>query len=253
MQSIGDQRRSSLSQRLWEDSRMTTHAQMDDRDLFSFVKTELFTAVVGDVMDVMGLTNQFLPPKIRPLRDDMVIVGRAMPVLEADYAATPEGMGKGPLAGKPFGMMMEALDDLREGDVYVATGSTGEYALWGELMTSRARQLKAVGAVLDGYTRDTRGILAQGFPVFGHGPYAQDQGIRGKVVDWRTPVYLGAARVEPGDLIFGDVDGVLVVPSQAVNEVLAHALEKVRGERAVELAIQDGMGAAEAYRTFGIL
>lgn len=232
---------------------MTIHAQMDDRDLFALVKAELFTAVVGDVMDQMGLTNQFLPPRVRPLRDDMVVVGRAMPVLEADYIAAPEGVGRGPLAGKPFGMMMEALDDLREGEVYVASGSGGEYALWGELMTLRARQLKAVGAVLDGYTRDTKGILAQGFPVFGHGPYAQDQGIRGKVVDWRTPVHLGRARVEPGDLIFGDVDGVLVVPSQAVAEVLTRALEKVRGEKIVEKAIQDGMGAAEAYRTYGIL
>lgn len=232
---------------------MTILAQIDDCDLFTMVKTELFTAVVGDVMDQMGLTNQFLPPRVRPLRDDMVVVGRAMPVLEADYIHAPESAGKGPLAGKPFGMMMEALDDLQEGEVYVASGSGGDYALWGELMTLRARRLKAVGAVLDGYTRDTRGILEQGFPVFGHGPYAQDQGVRGKVVDWRTPVHLGRARIEPGDLIFGDVDGVLVVPSTVVTEVLTRALEKVRGEKVVEKAIQEGMGAAEAYRTFGIL
>ena len=87
----------------------------DDFELYSVMKQELFTAVVGDVMDTLGFLHQFLPPEIKPLRDDMVLVGRAMTVLEADYHTEPGISGPGPLGAKPFGLMFEALDDLKQG------------------------------------------------------------------------------------------------------------------------------------------
>jgi len=225
----------------------------DDADLFRLMKEELFTAVVGDVLDKMGFLHQFLPPHLRPLRDDMVVVGRAMPVLESDTFMERNGTGRGPLSDVPFGLMMHALDDLKAGEVYVAAGSSPRYALWGEMMSTVAQRLGAAGAVLDGYSRDTRGILKLGFPTFSHGRYAQDQGARGKVVDWRVPIEIGGVRIEPGSLIFGDMDGIVIVPRDAEAEAITRALEKVRGENLVAKALRDGMGAVEAFATYGIM
>ncbi|MBL6945011.1 MAG: RraA family protein [Rhodospirillales bacterium] len=225
----------------------------DDPSLFRLMREELFTAVVGDVMDKMGLQHQFLPPYLKPLRDDMIVAGRAMTVLEADWFEEANASGQSAIAAKPFGLMMHALDDLKAGEVYVASGSSPRFALWGEMMATRAAQLGAVGAVLDGYSRDTRGILKQGFPTVSRGGYAQDQGARGKVVDWRVPIEIGGVRVKTGDLVFGDLDGTLIVPSEAVEEAIARAVEKVRGENKVAQALQNGMSAVEAFETFGIM
>ena len=137
----------------------------DDKALFALIKEELYTAVVGDIMDKMGYTRQFLPPRIRPLRDDMLVAGRAMTVLEADVLDAGKEKGVNPVLKRSFGLMLEALDDLKEGEVYVCSGSSPAYALWGELMSARAIQCKAAGAVVNGYSRDTKGILALDFPM----------------------------------------------------------------------------------------
>lgn len=147
----------------------------DDKELVSLIKGELYTAVVGDIMDKMGYTHQFLPPHIRPLRDDMFVAGRAMTVLEADVYDNQGTSGTNPVLKRSFGLMLEALDDLKEGEIYICSGSSPSYALWGELMSARAMQCKAAGAVVNGYSRDTKGILALNFPCFSYGPYAQDQ------------------------------------------------------------------------------
>ena len=225
----------------------------DDIELFTIMRQELFTAVVGDVMDNLGFLHQFLPPEIQPLRDDMVLVGRAMPVLEADYHSEPAMAGPGPLAGKPFGLMLEALDNLKRGEIYVATGASPAYALWGELMSTRATHLGANGALVNGFARDIPGILALDFPTFATGRYAQDQGPRGKVVDYRAPVEIDGIRIEPGTLLFGDLEGVLVIPKEAEEEVISLALEKARGEKLVAEAIKGGMSAVEAFNKFGIM
>jgi regulator of RNase E activity RraA len=231
---------------------MSTQLWKDDSELFALARRELFTAVVGDIMDKIGLQRQFLPPQVQPLRDDMVVVGRAMTVLEADFFAEHTD-SKGPLSGKLFGLMLDALDDLRTGEVYVCTGGSLRYALWGELMSTRAMKLGAAGAVLNGYSRDTNGILQLNFPTFARGRYAQDQGPRGKVVDFRVPIEIEGVRVESGDFIFGDLDGVCVVPRHAEAEVFVRALEKSRGEKVVQKALEQGLSAREAFDRFGIL
>lgn len=225
----------------------------DDDELFALARRELFTAVVGDVMDQLGFQRQFLPPKIQPLRDDMVVVGRAMPVLEADMVADSAPGAGNPALAQPFGLMLHALDDLKRNEVYLCAGASPAYALWGELMSLRARKLGAAGAVMDGWSRDTRGILELGFPVFSHGRYAQDQAPRGKVIDFRCPLRIGGARAEPGDVVFGDLDGVCVVPRAAEREIFAKALEKARGEKLVRRALEEGLGARDAFRKFKIM
>ena len=211
----------------------------DDEEMFAAVRGSLFPAVAGDVMDTMGYVHQFLPAAIQPLRDDMVVLGRAMPVLEQD-------LEEGRQAPRPFGLMLAALDDLKKNEVYLCTGSSPSYALWGELMATRAMRLGAAGAVLNGYSRDTRGILQLGFPTFSTGRFAQDQRPRGQVVGYRTKVEIGRTVISPGDLVFGDLDGVLVIPRDIEVEVLRTSMERVTREGLVRTAFErDGMSAAE--------
>ena len=224
-----------------------------DDELFSIIQRELFTCVVGDVMDKIDLQHQFLPPQIQPLRQDMVVIGRAMPVLSVDVFVERIAGSANKLMDKSFGLMLEALDDLQKNEVYVNTGSSPRNALWGELMSARARKLGGRGAVLNGYVRDTKPILEMGFPTFGFGSYGQDSAPRYKVVDFRVPVEIGAVRVRPGDILIGDIDGVLVVPAEAEEEVFMRALEKVRGEKLVRKAIEAGSSAVEAFAKYGIM
>lgn len=232
---------------------MTSVKWSDDEGLFSLARGELFTAVVGDIMDKLGFLHQFLPPRIGPLRADMVVIGRAMTVLEADVFEEKSASDRSAVMAQSFGLMFEALDDLKPNEVYVCTGASPRYALWGELMSTRAIKLGAAGAVVDGYLRDTHGILAQNFPAFAHGAYAQDQGPRGKVIDFRAPIEMEGVRVNSGDIVFGDVDGVLVAPREAEEEIFMGAIEKARGEKLVQKAIEQGMNASEAFRKFGIM
>ena len=218
----------------------------DDRDLFQIARAELSAAVIGDVMDKLGLYHQFLPQPIQPLERNMILAGRAMPVLEADLA--PDSP-----PARPFGLMLEALDSLQLDEVYITTGASPSYALWGELMSRRALRCGAAGAVLDGFSRDTRGILTTGFPVFSRGSYAQDQAPRGHVVDFRIAIEIEGVRISPGDILFGDCDGVCVVPRSAERDVFTAALEKARAEKTVAKALDAGMPAGDAFAKFGVL
>jgi regulator of RNase E activity RraA len=205
----------------------------------------------------MGYTHQFLPMNIRPLTalvpPNMVapmepdnrnaLVGWACTVLENDVFCAPK---------KPFGYLTEALDQLRPNEIYVATGAHNS-ALWGELLTATSKVRGAVGAVIDGPTRDTPQVLAQNFPVFCTGCWAQDSSLRTYVFDFRCPIEIGQVTIQDGDLIFGDVDGVLAVPRGIVEEVIEKALEKAAGEKLVRKAIENGMSATDAFAHFGIL
>lgn len=222
----------------------------NDNELFAAMRSELYTAVVGDIMDTMGLCHQFLPAYIRPLLEDMIIVGRAMTVQESDIENLP---ADSPVKDKPFGLMFEALDSLQENEVYICSGSSHNYALAGELMATRASFLGASGFVVDGFIRDTSGLLRMGMPVFSAGSYAQDQGVRGKVTAYQVPITMGNVVINPGDIIFGDIDGVLVIPREHEQEIIQKAYEKVKGENLVAEAIRAGMSTVEAFATFGIM
>lgn len=225
----------------------------DDNELFAIARNELFTALVGDSLDRMGLLHQFLPQGVKPLAPGMTVIGRAMPVLEADVFEERGGGAVNALMSKPFGLMFEALDSLKPGEVYICSGASPRYALWGGLMSTRAMKCGAAGAVVDGFSRDTPEILRLGFPVFSLGTYAQDQGPRGKVIDYRVPIEFGGIRVEPGDIVYGDIDGTLVVPRAAVEEAFSLAIEKARGEKNVLKALQEGMTTVDAFAKFGIM
>ena len=230
----------------------------NDDEMFSLMKEKLYTPVVGDILDQMGYRHQFLPPEIRPLvsqvpmsyyvKDDgpnnrLKVAGYACTVLENDVYGEPK---------KPFGYMTEALDQLKPNEIYIATGAHNS-ALWGELLTASAKARGAVGAVLYGYTRDTPQVLEQNFPVFCTGTWAQDSSVRTYVFDYRCDIEIGQVTVHNGDIVFGDVDGVLIIPKEIMNEVIERALVKASTEKTMRKAVEGGMLVTDAFAKFGVL
>jgi len=225
----------------------------NDDEMFAAIRARLFPAVLGDVMDSMGCFHQFLPPALQPISDQMVVLGRAMPVLEEDIQDEEIRLAAAQ-SKRPFGLMLEALDNLQANEVYVCTGAAPAYATFGELMATRARQLGAAGAVLNGYSRDSRGIVNLGFPTFSLGRFAQDQRPRGRVVAFRTTVQMGKTTISPGDMVFGDLDGVVVVPRAMEHDVVRQAMERVSREDLVRTAFEkEGMSAADAVTKYGAM
>lgn len=214
------------------------------KDDLETLRSTLYTSVIGDILDQLGLYHQFLPPEIRAIPGTSMIVGRAMPVQIVDIA--------GP-KWQPFGKLTEALDQLEPGDVYLATGGSIPCASWGEIMTQTARVRGAAGAVLDGYHRDTRGVIAQQWPVFSRGSFGQDAAVRNQVSDYRCPVEIGGVQIAPGDIVFGDVDGVVIIPKDRSAEVIEAALDNVRDEKRVLDEINQGLSSTAAFRKYGIL
>ena len=217
---------------------------LNRHEILEVMKKELYTPVVGDILDQMGFYHQFLPQAIRPLKSDMKLAGYAMTVLMIDVYGEQK---------KPFGLLTETLDNLEEDEIYIASGGEMRCAYWGELLTATAKKRGAVGAVLNGWHRDTPQVLEQNWPVFSRGCYAQDSSVRTQVADYRCRIEVGDVTVMPGDLIFGDIDGVLVIPSQQIDVVIEKALEKARGEKQVRHAIEQGMSSTDAFAKFGIL
>jgi 4-hydroxy-4-methyl-2-oxoglutarate aldolase len=215
-----------------------------DAELEAIFKELLYTPVVGDILDELGYYHQFLPAAVGPIRLTDKLIGRAMPVLMIDVYGPQE---------KPFGKLTEALDQLQPGEIYIASGGAMRCAYWGEILTATAKKRGAVGAVVNGYYRDTPMVMEQNWPVFSRGRFAQDSGVRTQVANYRCPIEIESVWVNPGDLIFADLDGVLVIPKAVEEEVVLKALQKARGEKLVRKEIENGMSSTEAFLKYGIL
>lgn len=215
-----------------------------ESEMFALMKERLYTPVVGDILDTMGYYHQFLPQDIRPLSQEMKLAGKAMTVLMIDVYGQQK---------KPFGLLTEALDQLEENEIYLATGGTKRCAYWGELLTATAKTRGAVGAVLNGWHRDTPQVLEQNWPVFSCGCYAQDSSVRTQVVDFRCKIEIGEVAIYDGDIVFGDIDGLIIIPKDVASEVVLLALKKASTEKVVRKAIEVGMSATAAFREFGVL
>ena len=232
----------------------------DDNEMFALMKEKLYTPVVGDILDQMGYKHQFLPASIRPLASQVPTAPYKDPNETADNRLKVAGYACTVLENdvfeyqtdKPFGYMTEALDDLKPNEIYIATGAHNS-ALWGELLTASAKARGAVGAVVDGYTRDTPQVIGQNFPVFCSGTWAQDSSVRTYVFQWRCPIEIGQVTIHNGDIVFGDIDGVLIIPKDAAGTVIEKALEKAAAEKDMRKAIENGMLVTEAFAKFGVL
>ncbi|HEV7371682.1 RraA family protein [Arenibaculum sp.] len=222
----------------------------EDEELFALIRTELATCPVSDVMEQLGFRFPMLPPEIRPLRGDMVMVGRAMPV--QDDPPVPYG-SPDRFDARPFGLLFESIEALRPNEVYIASGGPIQAARLGDMLTLRARELGAAGVVIDAHVRDANAILALGIPAFAHGTYAYGLQRRHNVVDYRCSIRIGEVRIRPGDLIFGDGDGVCVIPREAEEEIVSRAIEKNRLERKVRAAIEDGQSVVDAFKKYSVM
>ena len=222
-------------------------SKREEEGFLAQLRERLYAAVLSDVLDDIGLRNQALPSRIRPLDDQLVMAGFARTGLFREVFDVPEGRN-------PYALEIRIMDDLHPGDVMMfACGGSERIAPWGELLTTAARARGAVGAVTDGFVRDVRGIRAVQFPVFHGGIAPLDSKGRGEVAEIDVRIEIGGVRIEPGDLVFGDVDGVVVVPRHAEEEVLAAAFDKVSKENTTRRELMRGARLQEVFDRYGVL
>ena len=213
----------------------------------TLLRERLFSAVLSDCLDAAGHRNQAMHVRVRPLDESLILCGRARTALYMDVYDAPAGEN-------PYELEIRLVDDLKADEVPVFTcGTSGRIAPWGELLSTAARARGAAGTVMDGLTRDVRAIRDMKFPVFAGGIGPLDSRGRGKVMAIDVPVEVAGARVAPGDLVFGDADGVVVVPCAVEDQVVAAALAKVAGENATREALARGEKLADVFRRHGIL
>lgn len=205
-------------------------------------------AVLSDVLDSMGLMRQAMRPFMRPLDDACLLVGRARTGLYMPAYQLREGEN-------PYEVEIALVDDLAPGDVVVLAcgGPTERIAPWGELLSTAAKARGASGCVTDGLVRDVRQIRAMGFPVFHGGIGPLDTKGRARMVERDTAVECAGVRVEAGDVVLGDADGVVVIPAARSAEAIERARAKVTGEHHTREALESGERLGDVFRRFGIL
>ena len=211
------------------------------------IREKLFCALLSDVLDALGCVDQAMPARIRPLDEASVMVGRARTALFADiYEVTPNV--------NPYELEIALIDSLNPDEIPVfACGATGRIAPWGELLSTASKSRGAAGALMDGMVRDIRAIRTMGFPVFHGGIGPLDSKGRGKIVALDVPIECAGVKVAPGDLIFGDADGVVVVPQALEAQALEAAFEKLKGERNTLAELRAGAKLGDVYAKYGVL
>jgi regulator of RNase E activity RraA len=211
----------------------------------AMMREKLTAAVVCDALDAMGFRRQSPRIQLRPLTVLGVLVGRCKTTLWADMAHPDP---------RPYELELQAVDGCRPDDVLVcAAGGSVRSGVWGELLTTAARNAGCVGVVVDGSVRDVSRMRQVGFPVFARGTCVYDSKDRQRVIDLDVPVEIDGVVFEPGVLVIADEDGVVVVPREAEAEVVRRAWEKVHAENEVRDAIRAGMKATEAFDRYGVL
>lgn len=217
----------------------------NDTELFVMMSEQLYVAVISDALDAAGFRCQALNHKIRPLLPDTVVVGRAMPVLCLDVFEVPK---------HPYQEEIAAVDSLKQNDVLVcSTNGSTRICFWGELLSTAALVRGARGAIIEGFIRDVRKIMEMQFPIFTTGISPVDSNGRGEVVAYNVQIECGGVTVNPGDIVFGDADGVVVIPQTVEAEVIETALDKVSGENRTRNALMAGASLREVYDKYGIL
>jgi len=216
-----------------------------DKDLFDLMQQHLYSGVISDSLDELGFRNQAMSEDIRPLVPDTVLVGRAKPILCSDVYHIHDN---------PYELEIKAIDSVKpEEVVVVSTSGSRRNGPWGELLSTASKMRGARGAIIDGLIRDTKRIRELGFPVFCTGFKPVDSKGRGIVIDYDCPVEVGHVLIHPGDVIFADHDGVLVIPKQVVEATVDAAMHKVRSENHVRDELLQGKLLGEVYEKYGVL
>jgi regulator of RNase E activity RraA len=227
------------------DAPAAERAAHPDPDLFSHLERTLYTAVISDALDDLGNRDQAMAEHLRPVVPDVTLVGWARTIICMDVYHVDDD---------PYGLEIEAVDSILPGEVVVvATGGSRRNAPWGELLSTAAIARGARGAVVDGLLRDVRRIQQLRFPVFAAGMKPVDSKGRGRVVGYNVPVLCGGVLVQPGDLVVGDFDGIVVVPAARVDEVVRLATDKVTRENHSRDELRNGAYLRAVYDKYGVL
>lgn len=221
----------------------------NDSELFGFIKKNLYVAAVCDILDELGYRNQAMHQRLRPLLRDPEncgFIGRARTFrwMETDYIVEEN----------PYGLEIEAMDSLKGGDVAVhSTDYGGTNAPWGELMSTIAKRNGVTGCVCDSQIRDCVKIMKMGFPVYYTGIRPLDSKGRAIVKDYDVPIRCGDVLVNPGDIIYADFDGIVVVPKAIEKNVFQKAKEKVNKENLSRKELLNGKSLREVYDKYKAL
>ncbi len=205
----------------------------------------LYSAVVSDALDSLGYRNQCAGQGLRSVTVSRTLIGRCRTTLWGDlFHADPE----------PYAKELQAVDALQSGEVVIAAAhGSMRSGIWGELLTTAAKNRGCIGAIIDGAVRDVSKMRAYDFPVYALGTCPLDSQHRQRVCDYDVPVEIKGVTVNSGDLVIADEDGIVFIPQAVEAEVLRIATEKVQAENQVRDAIRAGMLATEAYARFGVL
>lgn len=225
------------------------NAQRPSADpVVQLMRESFFSALISDVLDGLGHRNQALPSRIRPLDESLKMVGRARTMIYADVYELPK-LDENPHAGE-----IGLIDSVRPDEIVVcACGTSGRIAPWGGLLSTASKVRGAAGALMDGMVRDITEIRSLGFPVFHGGIGPLDSKGRARVIDADVTVQCAGVTISPGDIVFGDADGVVVVPRVIEQAVAAAATERLKGENKTKAALLAGRSLAEVYEEFGVL
>jgi 4-hydroxy-4-methyl-2-oxoglutarate aldolase len=208
----------------------------------------LYSSVLSDVLDSLGLMQQALRPFVRPLDETLVLLGQVRTGRYERVAGVPPGHN-------PYALEMDLIDDLQPDEVPVLAcgGPTDVIAPWGELLSTAARARGAAGCVTDGLVRDIQRIRLMQFPVFHGGIGPLDTKGRAEMVAKDTPVEIAGARAASGDWIFGDADGVVIIPAGSAEVVFRAALDKIAAEDSTRAALEAGETLHTVFARHGVL
>lgn len=214
-------------------------------EYYENIKGKLYSPVIADIMDSMGYRNQIMTPELRPVYKGAAVVGRASTIKMADIFSEPS---------KPYDLLLKLLDELKPGDVVVCccTGKN-KSGVWGELVSTCSTARGARGAIIEGGCRDIDSIMEINFPVFATYLSPADSKGRHETIEINCPVNVCGVYVKQGDLIFADVDGCVVVPSEIEERVIEESFKKVGGEKMVKKLLQEGKSITDVFGEFGIL
>ena len=211
------------------------------------IRTRLFASVLSDCLDQVGYRDQALASRIRPLDEALVMVGRVRTAAYMEVYQVEAGKN-------PYALELELVDSLAADEIPVfACSNPARIGPWGELLSTAAAVRGAAGALMDGCVRDVKAIRAMGFAVFHGGIAPLDSKGRGQIMAIDVPIECAGVKVNSGDLVFGDADGVVVVPAAVEDEVLALAFEKVAGERNTLRDLKAGHRITDVFARYGIL
>lgn len=208
------------------------------------VKT-LYSGILCDVMDQMGYRNQALSASFRPLADDTVLFGRAFTSIGTEVYTMPE---------QPLTAQCKVIDQLSEGDIYVlATRGHYNCAIFGELLATAIQAKRGVGALIDGYSRDLKQLNEMEFSLFYKGAFPTTSKGRCEVTEAQVPILIDGVMIYPGDIIFGDIDGIVIIPSAIADKVFEEALVIVGKENNVRQSLMNGASLADTYAKIGAI